>query len=227
MKIIGSGQSRRAFLRALGGLGLVSVAGCTTVSAPTDGETRASLPTLSSNALYAAMPNEQFPIPAVKPGQLSPQYQRRRVRYRTPEVPGTVIVDTSNFYLYHVEPGGSAMRYGVGLGRAGFAWSGRARIAWKRKWPKWTPPAEMIKREPHLSKWSAENGGMPPGISNPLGSRALYIFQNGRDTLYRVHGTPEIASIGRAVSSGCVRLVNQDVIDLYDRVVPGSTIVVV
>ncbi len=227
MKKSDSGQPRRAFLCALGSFGLLSAAGCTTVSDPNREQPNSTIQPLSSNAAYAALPNEKFPIPAVKPGQLKPQYQRRRVRYRTPEKPGTVVVDTRNFYLYHVEPGGSAMRYGVGLGRAGFAWSGRAQIAWKRKWPKWTPPDAMIKREPHLSRWSADNGGMPPGLTNPLGSRALYIFQGGRDTLYRLHGTPEVASIGRAVSSGCVRLVNQDVIHLYDRVEPGSTIVVV
>lgn len=227
MKNLPSGQSRRAFLCTLGGFGLVSVAGCTTVGEPKDGETVAKLPPRSSKALYRALPNEKFPIPAIKPGQLKPQYHRQRVRYRTSEKPGTVVVDTRSFYLYHVEPGGKAMRYGVGLGRAGFAWSGRARIAWKRKWPKWTPPDEMIRREPHLARWSADNGGMPPGLRNPLGSRALYIFQGNQDTLYRLHGTPEVESIGRAVSSGCVRLVNHDVIDLYDRVRSGSTIVVV
>lgn len=214
-------------MRSLGGFGLLSAAGCTTVSDPTTGEPGARFPSLSSNALYPALPNEKFPIPAIKPGQLERRYQRRRVPYKTSEKPGTVIVDTGDFYLYHVEPGGSAMRYGVGLGRAGFAWSGRARIAWKRKWPTWTPPAAMIRREPQLSRWSAANGGMPPGLNNPLGSRALYIFQGNRDTLYRLHGTPEVASIGHAVSSGCVRLVNHDVIHLYDRVTPGSTIVVV
>ena len=146
MKNLPSGQSRRAFLCTLGGFGLVSVAGCTTVGEPTDGKTVAKLSPRSSKALYRALPNEKFPIPAIKPGQLKPQYHRQRVRYRTSEKPGTVVVDTRNYYLYHVEPGGKAMRYGVGLGRAGFAWSGRARIAWKRKWPKWTPPDEMIRR---------------------------------------------------------------------------------
>ena len=170
-------------MRTLGSFGLLTAAGCTSVGDPTGEEPNRFLPR-SSSALYPAMPNEKFPIPAVKPGQLPAQYQRRRVRYRTDEKPGTVIVDTRNFYLYHVEQGGRAMRYGVGLGRAGFAWSGRARIAWKRKWPKWTPPGEMIRREPQLSKWSAANGGMPPGLNNPLGSRALYIFQGNRDTLY-------------------------------------------
>ena len=181
----------------------------------------------SFSALYGARPSERFPIPAVQKGKLKRRFQRQRVRYRTKEKPGTVIVDTRRFYLYHVEKGGTAMRYGVGLGRAGFAWSGRAKIAWKRKWPTWTPPAEMIKRQPELARWSAARGGMPPGLRNPLGARALYIFQDGKDTLYRLHGTPEVSSIGRAVSSGCVRLVNQDIIDLYARVRPGSSIVVI
>ena len=213
-------------MRALGSAGLLTAAGCTTATDPTSQEPR-RLPQLTGNAAYRALPNEKFPIPAVRPGELPRKYQRRRVPYQTSEKPGTVVVDTRNYYLYHVEPGGMAMRYGVGLGRAGFAWSGRARIAWKRKWPTWTPPESMIRREPQLRRWSADNGGMPPGLTNPLGSRALYIFQGNRDTLYRLHGTPEVRSIGRAVSSGCVRLVNQDVIHLYDRVKPGSTIVVV
>ncbi len=179
------------------------------------------------SAQYAALPEEEFPVPAVPRGALKPEFQRRRIRYESDERPGTVVVDTGRFYLYHVEPKGRAMRYGVGLGRQGFAWSGRANIAWKRKWPKWTPPEEMIRRQPELARWGVENGGMPPGLKNPLGSRALYIFQNGQDTLYRIHGTPEVNSIGRAVSSGCVRMVNQDVIHLYDRVRPGSPIVVI
>jgi len=119
------------------------------------------------------------------------------------------------------------MRYGVGLGRAGFSWSGRGVIQWKKKWPTWTPPAEMIEREPDLEKYSAENGGMQPGLDNPLGARALYIFQDGEDTLYRLHGTGEASSIGKAVSSGCVRLLNQDVVDLYERVPNGSLIAVI
>jgi lipoprotein-anchoring transpeptidase ErfK/SrfK len=137
-----------------------------------------------------------------------------------------VVVDTSNHFLYLVRENGQAMRYGVGLGRAGFEWSGRALIQWKRKWPKWTPPAEMIAREPKLEKYSAANGGMQPGLMNPLGARALYIFQDGVDTLYRVHGSPEWNTIGKSVSSGCVRLMNQDIVDLYDRV-PNKTPILV
>jgi lipoprotein-anchoring transpeptidase ErfK/SrfK len=130
-------------------------------------------------------------------------------------------------FLYLVRENGRALRYGVGIGRDGFAWSGRAIVQWKQEWPKWTPPASMIARQPELERWSAANGGMPPGLDNPLGARALYIFQNGVDTLYRVHGSPEYKSIGKAVSSGCVRLINQDVCDLYDRVPTRTPILVV
>jgi lipoprotein-anchoring transpeptidase ErfK/SrfK len=142
----------------------------------------------------------------------------------TGERPGSIVVDTSQHFLYLTMEGGRAMRYGVGLGREGFAWTGHAKVQWKQKWPKWTPPAEMIAREPKLAKYSAANGGMEPGLMNPLGARALYIFQNGKDTLYRIHGSPEWWSIGKSVSSGCVRLMNQDVIDLYSRVQPGTPI---
>ena len=114
----------------------------------------------------------------------------------------------------------------VGIGREGFAWSGEGVIQWRQKWPKWTPPDEMVARQPELVKYSSKNGGMPPGLKNPLGARALYIFQNGKDTLYRLHGSPEWNSIGKAVSSGCVRLMNQDVIDLYDRVPQKARVVV-
>lgn len=177
--------------------------------------------------LYGPLPNERFPIPAVNLKLVKPKFFRREVENKTGIAPGRVVVNTKTFYLYWTQEDGSAMRYGVGLGRAGFSWSGDGLIQWKQEWPKWTPPAEMIEREPKLEKWSAANGGQPPGIENPLGARALYIFQNGKDTLYRVHGSPEAASIGRAVSSGCVRLLNQDIIDLYGRVPTGSPIVVI
>ena len=178
-------------------------------------------------AMYGPRPDELFPIPAVDTSKVDPKYYRRRVPYPSEERPGTVIVDTGNFYLYLVEGDGYAMRYGVGLGRQGFEWSGRANITWKQAWPKWTPPESMIERQPELEKYSAENGGMPPGLNNPLGARALYIFQDGVDTLYRIHGTPEYWTIGKAVSSGCVRMINQDVIDLYDRARTNVPILVI
>ena len=226
MKTVNLTYSRRALLSSAGCLGLLAIAGCanrgeqpapTIVKKPKNAE---------SHTVYSAIDDEKFPIPAISKDSLEPKFERQRVRYATPETPGTVIVDTRNFYLYHVARNGFAMRYGVGLGRAGFEWSGRAHIAWKRKWPKWTPPNDMIKRQPELAKWSAANGGMPPGLKNPLGARALYIFQGAKDTLYRLHGTLEVDSIGQAVSSGCVRLLNHDIIDLYTRVRPGSRIIV-
>ncbi|MEL6317755.1 MAG: L,D-transpeptidase [Pseudomonadota bacterium] len=176
--------------------------------------------------MYGPAPTERFPLPAVDPRRIPERFWRRRVDFRTTHRPGTVLVDRNTYYLYLVEPGGTAMRYGVSLGRAGFGWAGRGRIAWKRPWPTWTPPDEMIAREPELERWSVRNGGMPPGLNNPLGARALYIFQNGRDTLYRIHGTPKYDSIGQNASAGCVRLVNQDVIDLYERVRPGARLIV-
>ena len=177
--------------------------------------------------MYGPLPDERFPIPAVHLEQLEPRFYRQQVPYETGEKVGTLVVDTSRFYCYLVGENGMAMRYGVGLGRAGFAWSGRATVGWKQKWPKWTPPDEMIARQPELEKYSAANGSMPPGLRNPLGARALYLFQDGKDTLYRLHGSEETFSIGKAVSSGCVRFINQDIIDLYDRVPTGSKVVVI
>lgn len=176
--------------------------------------------------MYRGMPDEDFPIPAVDLSRVDRRFYRRVVDDPTGERPGTVVVDTSGYYLYLVLPERKAIRYGVGLGRQGFTWSGVGVIQYKRRWPKWTPPDEMIARQPELEKFSAANGGQPPGLDNPLGARALYIFQDGQDTLYRLHGSPEYWTIGKAVSSGCVRLINQDVIDLYDRVATPSPIIV-
>lgn len=118
------------------------------------------------------------------------------------------------------------MRYGISVGKAGFAWSGNAYVAWKQEWPNWHPPKEMAERRPEIAKFV--EGGMNPGLENPLGARAMYLYNDkGQDTLFRLHGTPEWASIGTAASSGCIRLINQDVIDLYSRVLPGHTTKVV
>lgn len=184
--------------------------------------------------IYGPTIDEGYEIPGVPVERLNPRLLRRRVTDPTGEAPGTVVVDVGNHYLYVVEPGGQAMRYGVGLGRAGFEWSGRGEIDWKQTWPRWFPPNEMIDRQPELEPYRAEynpstrnwDGGMQPGLRNPLGARALYIYQDGKDTLYRLHGSPEWWSIGLSVSSGCVRLINQDVMDLYDRVPAKSPILV-
>ncbi|MEZ5804212.1 MAG: L,D-transpeptidase [Rhizobiaceae bacterium] len=176
--------------------------------------------------MYGPVSDNGFDLPAIPVEKIPPQFLRQVVDDPTGERPGTIVVDTSSHFLYLVREGGYAIRYGVGLGRAGFEWAGRAEIRWKQKWPKWTPPDTMIARDPSLAKWSADNGGMPGGLTNPLGARALYIFQGDEDTLYRVHGSPEWWSIGKSVSSGCVRMINQDVIDLYDRVPQQSPIIV-
>lgn len=177
-------------------------------------------------ARYAALEDGGHLIPAIPYKEIDPKYFRQRVKDPTGEAPGTVVVDTPGRFLYVVEPGGTAMRYGVGIGREGFAWEGEGIIHWRQPWPRWKVPADMIARNPGLAKYSVENGGMEPGIKNPLGARALYIFQNGKDTLYRLHGSPDWKSIGKATSSGCVRLLNQDVLDLYKRVPYHARIVV-
>ncbi|MBP0438862.1 L,D-transpeptidase [Tianweitania sediminis] len=228
---------RRRFLLSAGSLAATfALASCATRIGPVD-RTVELAPAepfmgggssgLNPAAMYGPVYDEGYQIPAVPFEKIDPQFYRQIVPNPTGEKPGTVVVDTGSHFLYYTMPNGQAMRYGVGLGREGFAWSGRAVVQWKRKWPTWTPPDEMIARQPELAPYSAENGGMEPGLNNPLGARALYIFQNGEDTLYRLHGSPEWASIGRNVSSGCVRLMNQDVIDLYDRVPNGTPIVVI
>ncbi|WP_183752027.1 L,D-transpeptidase [Pseudochelatococcus contaminans] len=173
--------------------------------------------------MYAALPHERFPIPAVDLTQIRPELLRREVAYPTDEQPGTIVIDPANHFLYLVRPEGRAIRYGVGVGRAGFDWDGRATIRRKAVWPTWTPPAEMIKRQPELEEYRR---GMPPSLENPMGARALYLYQGDRDTLYRIHGTNDPLSIGQSMSSGCIRLLNQDIIDLHDRVPIGTKVVV-
>jgi len=212
--------SRRAVLAGAASLAALALAGCSTTSKT---QLADELPSPAARAMYAALPGERFPIPAARIDRLAPRYYRQVVADPTGERPGTVVVDTPERYLYWVMEGGRAMRYGVGIGRDGFTWGGRGTIAYKRAWPRWTPPPEMIGRQPELEIY---RHGMEPSLENPLGARALYIFQNGADTLYRLHGTTEVATIGKAVSSGCVRLLSQDVIDLYERVPSGSPIIV-
>lgn len=156
--------------------------------------------------------------PGYVPGDeaLPPEYQRQMVFYRTTEAPGTIIIQTSERYLYLVQGNGRALRYGIGVGREGFQWQGLLKISRKAEWPDWTPPPEMIQRQPYLPRFMA--GG--PG--NPLGARALYLGA----TVYRIHGTNQPQTIGSAVSSGCFRLVNADVTDLFDRVPVGTKVVV-
>jgi lipoprotein-anchoring transpeptidase ErfK/SrfK len=153
------------------------------------------------------------------------QFQRYEVADPTGEKPGTVVVDTKHMYLYYVLPGGKAMRYGIAAGSEAAGWTGTATIGRKEEWPHWMPPSDMLKRWPHLQP-TADAGGLPGGPGNPLGSRAMYLFQGNKDTLYRIHGTNEPEQIGQAVSSGCIRMSNIDAIDLYDRVKVGTKVIV-
>lgn len=167
---------------------------------------------------------EAFKVPRVDMNKIPKEFHRQYVNHTGRYKPGTLVVDTANRHLYLIGKDKTAIRYGIGVGRAGFAWGGKARIGRKAQWPTWTPPGPMIRREPHLKKWA---GGMPGGPSNPLGARALYLYKGGRDTLYRLHGTNEPMSIGQAMSSGCIRMLNTDAIDLYERAKVGATVVVV
>lgn len=178
-------------------------------------------------AYYASIRDDGHTLPEIPYSRIDARYLRQEVDYQTNEAPGTIVVDTKQRFLYLVQPNGRAIRYGVGIGRDGLAWSGRGVIQWKAKWPRWTPPQEMVERQPELRKFAAAAGGADPGLNNPLGARALYIFKDGKDTLYRVHGTPDWQSVGKATSSGCVRMLNQDVIDLFERVPASSPIVVI
>jgi lipoprotein-anchoring transpeptidase ErfK/SrfK len=148
--------------------------------------------------------------------QVRADLQRATVAYPSDEAPGTVIVDTQNTYLYYILPGGKAIRYGIGVGREGFTWSGVKTVERKAEWPDWTPPPEMIARSPYLPRF------MAGGVTNPLGARAMYLG----GTFYRIHGTNAPSTIGSRATAGCIRMANEDVIDLYDRVKVGTKVVV-
>jgi len=169
--------------------------------------------------LFAPLQPPQAPVERAMPEDQSEaptNFRRQVVDFRTHEAPGTIIIDTPNTHLYFVLGNGKAIRYGIGVGREGFTWSGTQTISRKAEWPDWTPPAEMIARQPYLPRYMA--GG--PG--NPLGARAMYLG----NTIYRIHGTNDPSTIGGRVSSGCIRLTNQDVIDLYSRVNIGTKVIV-
>ena len=158
-----------------------------------------------------------------KNGQVPAEFRRQVVDFVTSQEPGTIIVDANSHFLFLILGDNKAMRYGIGVGRDGFGWSGIVKVGRKAEWPRWTPPAEMVARDPLAAKWA---NGMPGGPDNPLGARALYLYQGGRDTIYRIHGTNKPWSIGLNVSSGCIRMDNDDVTDLYDRVKPGADVIV-
>jgi lipoprotein-anchoring transpeptidase ErfK/SrfK len=159
-----------------------------------------------------------------KRSSIDPKYMPQDVRFRTKYRKGTIVVDANNRYLYLIQGFGRARRYGVGVGRAALAWSGTATIKRKAEWPRWTPTQNMIKREPHKYKKYAK--GVAGGPNNPLGARALYLYKGNRDTYYRIHGTNQPWTIGTAASNGCIRMVNDHAIDLYNRTPVGTQVVV-
>ncbi|MFZ1340171.1 MAG: L,D-transpeptidase, partial [Paracoccaceae bacterium] len=173
--------------------------------------------------VYVAKSDGTYTVPALPVEEIPEPYRRQVVQYTTDQAPGTIIIDPNQKVLYYVMGKNKALRYGIAVGKAGFQWSGEAIVAEKKTWPTWTPPKEMIERKPELSKW--ENG-QPGGPSNPLGARAIYLTSNGVDYGYRIHGTPEWKSIGRNASSGCIRMINQDVMDLYERIKGGEKVIV-
>lgn len=178
-------------------------------------------------AFYGAILNEPFPIDAIPDGSLDPRYWRQEVANPWPASrPGTIFVDPDAALLHFIQSPQTAIRYGVSVGAAGFAWEGTARLQFCRKWPRWNVPDTMIARRPDLAPYSVANGGMDAGPENPLGARALYLFKDGVDTLYRVHGNAAPTEIGRAVSSGCIRMLDQDAIDLHNRAIHGASVIV-
>ncbi|MBL0371110.1 L,D-transpeptidase [Rhizobium sp. KVB221] len=176
-------------------------------------------------ANYAARPDETHPLPAMPVEQIKPELRRTEVAYDTSHPAGTIVVDTPARRLYYVLGEGMAVRYGIGVGREGLALRGGAYIGRKAEWPTWTPTANMIRRDPEKNLKYA--GGVPGGINNPLGARALYLYRHGNDTHFRIHGTNAPSSIGQAMSSGCIRMLNHDIIDLYARAEVGGRVVVI
>jgi lipoprotein-anchoring transpeptidase ErfK/SrfK len=179
--------------------------------------------------VYGSWPGEPHPVDGIDVTRIDPAFLRQEVAYRGAEPPGTIVVDPRAHHLYFVEAPGRATRYGVGVGRDGFVWSGRATVAMRRAWPDWVPPAEMVARDPHIRSqlvMTSRGLGVPGGPRSPLGARAMYLAASGRDTGYRIHGTLEPETIGTNVSSGCIRMINQDVIHLYGRASEGTPVVV-
>jgi lipoprotein-anchoring transpeptidase ErfK/SrfK len=208
-------MDRRFFLiGSAAGVGALGLAGCATTD---------DLMLAEAKTTYGPLPGEKFPIPAVDLKKLDPKYFRRTVQYASNEAPGTIVVDPANYYVYRIEGGGAATRYGANVGRSGFLWNGDAYVGRKSEWATWTPPKEMIQRQPEAAKYAR---GMPGGLDNPLGARTLHLYQNGRYTLFTIYASSDPETIGKNITSGCVGLLSQDMIDLYNRT-PVKTKVIV
>lgn len=210
----GARLDRRSFLSgAAAGAAALGLGGCVT-----DGMSLAE-----ATVHYGKVDDKKFTIAAVDVTKVDPKYFRKLVDYPSKEAPGTIIVDPGNYYVYRIEGDGKATRYGANVGREGFLWSGEAYVGRKAEWPVWTPPREMIKRQPEAAKYA---GGMPGGPDNPLGARTLYLYQNGRYTLYTIYSSSDPETIGTNLTSGCTGLLTQDMLDLYERT-PVNTKVIV
>jgi lipoprotein-anchoring transpeptidase ErfK/SrfK len=200
------------------------VAGCGSTQQSSSAPPIDPLAAMVQASPYGPIENEPFAVRALDLNKVDPDLLRQQVAYAGPYAPGTVVVSIPERRLYLVQPGGSAIRYAVGVGRdEALNFRGSAVIGRKAEWPTWTPTASMIQ---HIPRYKAYANGMPGGSDNPLGPRALYLFRDNQDTHFRLHGTTEPRSIGKAVSSGCIRLFNQDIIDLYNRVPVGAPLVV-
>ncbi|MCO5132673.1 MAG: L,D-transpeptidase [Xanthobacteraceae bacterium] len=166
------------------------------------------------------IPDQPFNIMLVDKARIPPQFHRQSVAYAGREPPGTILINKQDRFLYYIEPGGRAIRFGIAVGRDGARWRGEAVVGRRARWPSWTPTANMRRRNPNLPQ------RVPGGPNNPLGARALYLYRDGRDTLYRIHGTNEPWTIGRAASSGCIRMLNEHVFELFGTVRDGARVVV-
>lgn len=205
------------------GLPAVALAACSSTRTPVVQE-----PQIDPyyQAMYGEVIGEPHRVAAMDLRRVDPKWWRQEVPYMTSERPGTLVVDTPERFLYLVLEGGRALRYGIGVGKdESLVFRGEASVGRKAAWPRWTPTKSMIAREP--DRYGPYAGGMEGGEINPLGPRALYLYKNGNDTLFRIHGTTEPYTIGTNVSSGCIRLMNQDIIDLYARVPVGAKVVVI
>src|SRR5919112_2104058 len=199
----------------LGALASTPLAACNTVT-PGPPVTVESEPSWYAGSL----PDKPYPVPLVDRRLISPDEFGQLVPYQGGERPGTIVVNIDERFLYLVQGDGTAVRYGVGVGRQGFSWKGVAYVGRKGVWPAWSPTTTMVKLNRNLPRHRE------PGLDNPLGARALYLYQGNRDTLFRIHGTNEPWSIGDQVSSGCIRMLNEDILDLYNRVPVGATVLV-
>jgi lipoprotein-anchoring transpeptidase ErfK/SrfK len=215
--------SRRSLMLGLAGYGSFAVVHAVAATHPLYGGEESSNALRDESQLPPAESPEDFIVEPIDLDIIPERFHRQIVEWQGLDEPGTIVIDPSQRFLFLVMENGSAVRYGVGVGRAGFAWSGEAQIGMKRRWPRWVPPEDMVYRDAKALKWV---NGMPGGPENPLGARALYLYANGQDTLFRIHGTNDPSSIGKAMSSGCIRMLNEDVADLFEHVEKGTKVVV-